>query len=520
MADEGNSQPGAHDDELIVESLGEGVAPQGRASGWLARLTARVARRLWERRRSGRARLARGALVVTLLAATLFGLLGGPALTLTSWQRLALALRSGILAPHLAMTAWRQVTPPAGVLSASLTYTTDPATPTVVYACQASATGTLVWRSDTLGRYWVWRQASQAPAQSCQVKVALDSSAVALLVMRSPDPLRAGCQRISLAISPSAGAAWSPVSLPAAATGAGDCVSDAWASAHWIFAWWSDGSQPEPSSALMRSGDGGATWQNADGGLPARGAYLAPALTSYGAGGALLAQVYYWPQRGRLNILRQVALSRDDGATWEALGKISPGATLHATLEPRVATAGAWSAFYALLYTDAPLSPLWSPDQPPEGIQAFATRTGVWSELPPLPVNGATANDHRMGVALALGVAPASLLLTLGVDPHSSVTDPLDARDLWLWAWDPVAAEWRLGEAAPPNARLAGFSWGAGPSGGPYAQTLGAYLWLSSVSGGSQTLASAFIPVVAAGQARLSRSDTLSWRQTASTGQE
>ncbi len=301
--------------------------------------------------------------------------------------------------------------------------------------------------------------------------MALDSSLRLLLVARSPDPQRPGCQRMSLYYSGINGYVWKPVTPPPASVGAA-CLADAWASATWVFAWWATETAPVPVTHLMRSGDLGATWGAADGGLPARDAYLTPALTSYGAGHALLAEVYYWPRHGRLNILRQVVHSLDDGATWETLSGGPMGLSLLASPEPREASAGAWGTLYSPVYTDAQLSPLWTPDQPPEGIQALATHTGVWRDLPPLPVNGAAAVDHLMGVALPLGVAPADALLTLGADPHHDVSAHPDARDLWLWAWDPAAGEWRLGEQAPPDARLVGFSWSAGPVGSPYEQDL------------------------------------------------
>ncbi len=485
---------GADDDGLTVESLEE-VADARRRTPLHRAGAAALRALLGGRRRSRRARLARGALTVAVVAVTLFALLDGPALTLAGWQRLTFALRSGALAPRLAMTSWQSVPPPSSISSATLTYTADPRTPARVYACQASATGVLVWRTDTLGRLWLRQQASPTPPQSCQVKVALDLTDVALLVARAPDPLRPGCQRMSLAISLAAGDDWLPVSLPATATSAPTCQSDAWASAHWVFAWWTHDAVPEPGSTLMRSADLGQTWQPADGGLPARGAYLAPALTSAGAGGALLAQLYYWPRRGRLNILRQVVRSLDSGSTWDTLSSRQPVAVLAASLEPRIADVGAWSALYATTYTDGDLAPPWIPDQPPEAIQTLNTRTGVWGDLPPLPVNGAAARDHLLGVAMTLGVAPATTLLTLGADPYQSVTGRVDARDLWLWAWDPLAREWRLGLSAPPLARLVGFTWGAGPVGSAYEQVYGAYLWLTSASGGRQTLDRAFIAV-------------------------
>lgn len=498
MANEGESttgaEPGADDDGLVVESLGGVDGAAGPRRSIRRRVGGEAAQALWGRRLSGRQRLARGALIVTLIAATLFALLGGPALTVAGWQRLTFALRSGTLAPRLAMTGWRTTPLPAGFAPGSLTFTANPVAPTTNYACHADAQGITFLRTEDGGGSWTRMRVTSAPAQTCQVKVTLDSSLRLLLVARSPDPQRPGCQEMSLYYSGINGYVWKPVALPPASVGA-SCLSDAWASATWVFVWWATETAPVPVTHLMRSGDLGATWGEADGGLPARDAYLTPALTSYGAGGALLAEIYYWPRHGRLNILRQVVHSLDDGATWETLSGGPMGLSLLASPEPREAGAGAWGTLYSPVYTDAQLSPLWAPDQPPEGIQTLATHTGVWRDLPPLPVNGAAAVDHLMGVALPLGVAPADTLLTLGADPHHDVSAHPDAGDLWLWAWDPVAGEWRLGEQAPPNARLVGFSWSAGPVGSPYEQTYGAYLWLTNVHGGRQTLYSAFIPV-------------------------
>lgn len=495
MANEGSS--GSDDEGLVVESLEEaGRQPTHRRA---RRVGAEAARALWGRRLNLRQRLLRGGLIVALLAATLFALLGGPSLTVAGWQRLSFALRSGTLAPKLEMTAWRAVRPPPGVAPDTLAYAADPADPQTTLACQLDRDGIALWRSDDLGATWLATQVTRFPAQSCQIKVALDASSHLLLVARTPDPSQMGCQRMAVYLSDFSGYQWAPVALPAAATGAGACQGDAWASARWVFAWWTNGAYPEPTSSLMRSADGGATWQQADGGLPARGAYLAPALTGFGSGGALLAQVYYWPRRGRLNILRQILRSLDSGATWATISRGPPAAVLAASREPRLASAGDWGGLYAPIYTDGLLAPPWVPDAPPEAIQRLASGAQVWNELPPLPVSGATADDHLMGVAVTLGVAPANLLLTLGADPHRQVTEQQDPRDLWLWAWDPRASEWRLGLEAPPSAQLVGFTWSAGPVGSAYEQSYGAYLWLSGASGGHRALFSAFIPVPSRG---------------------
>lgn len=500
MTHDGSPASGADDDDsLVVESLEAGHSGRGPRRSGVRRVGAEAARALWGRRLNSRGRLARGALIVTLIAATLFALLGGPALTVAGWQRLTFALHSGVLAPRLPMTDWRRISAPPGVSSDALTYFTNPVAPTTIYACRAGLDGVIVWRTDTLGANWIRAMVTQTPAQSCQVKAALDSGVRLLLVARSPDPRKAHCERLTVYISPLTLYAWSPVNLPPTDAGVAACHGDAWASAHWLFAWWTDAGGPEPSSNLMRSADLGATWQQADGGLPARGAYLAPALTGFGAGGALLAQVYYWPRQGRLNILRQVVRSLDSGATWEALARGLPGATLAASLEPLVAAAGAWGALYSSVYSDGQFSPPWIPDEPPAAIQALDSGSAVWRPTPPLPVSGADARSQRMGVATTLGVAPANDLLTLGADPHLGVTKHVDPRDLWLWAWDPVASEWRLGLEAPPNARLVGFTWSMGPADSSYQQTYGAYLWLSGEVNGRHALFYSFIPAASAG---------------------
>ncbi|HEU5344924.1 MAG TPA: sialidase family protein [Ktedonobacterales bacterium] len=496
MTEDGGSGAESDDEGLVVESLEEARRQRSRSAA--RRVGAEAARALWERWLNPRQRLLRGGLIVALLAATLFALLGGPSLMVAGWQRLSFALRSGTLAPKLEMTAWRTVRPPPGVAPDALTYAADPADPQTALACQINRDGITLWRSDDLGATWLATRVTQDPAQSCQIKAALDASTHLLLVARTPDPTQAGCQRMAVYLSASAGYQWAPVALPSAATGAGACQGDAWTSARWVFAWWTDGAYSEPTSSLMRSADGGATWQQADGGLPTRGAYLAPALTAFGSGGALLAQVYYWPRRGRLNILRQVVRSLDSGATWATVSREPPASALAASLEPRLASAGDWGGLYAPIYTDGHVTPPWVPDSVPEAIQRLASGAQVWSELPPLPVSGATADDHRMGVASILGVAPANVLLTLGVDPHKQVTERQEPRDLWLWAWDPQANEWRLGLEAPPNAQLVGFTWSAGPVGSAYEQSYGAYLWLTGQSGGHRALFSAFIPVPSA----------------------
>jgi len=249
MTEDGRPSSESDDDGLVVESL-EGSAggqparrAQHRQAPRARRIGAEAALALWGRRLTMRQRLMRGALIVALVAATLFALLGGPTLAVVGWQRLSFALRSGTLAPKLEMTAWRQIAPPPGVSPDVVTYAVDPADPQATLACQVDTDGIVVWRSDDLGATWLAIPVTHQPAQSCRIKVALDASSHLLLVASTPDPAQAGCQQMQVYQSDFAGYQWSPVSLPPAAMGAGACQSDAWVSARWI----SSGGQIAPT---------------------------------------------------------------------------------------------------------------------------------------------------------------------------------------------------------------------------------------------------------------------------------
>jgi hypothetical protein len=118
-------------------------------------------------------------------------------------------------------------------------------------------------------------------------------------------------------------------------------------------------------------------------------------------------------------------------------------------------------------------------------LRAYVSADGAqWTQLPPLPVPGATPT--RTGLTQVGGATARGGLLALGVNPQTGVPggDDQDAAmraattSQWIWRWDPRSATWTALAPAPAECaecRLAGATTGAAQDGG----TSGTYIWLA-----------------------------------------
>ena len=476
------------DEMLTVEPLdpvANGGPRGGRLAKWLApRLGAGPGRRL-----SPRGRALRVGLVVTLVAATLFTLLGGPAAVAAGWTRLTSAL--GVAQP-LAMTRWELMPPPPIAMGADVTYTPDPLDPARVYACAAGDRSVTVWRTDSSGKAWrVELNEPARPNSVCQVKVALDAPTALLVVIYARDPQLAGCQWLSLYSGVRDGTSWTPAAPPVYPDA---CLGDVWPSGQALYYWWTNAHGGQAKTGLARSDDQGATWLTVPFFPPDPHFSLAPALLSSGSANTIMTQVYTWPGSGQKMARNEVWRSLDGGFSWRRALNAPLGAQLLSTTEHDALTDVGWPPTYAVVFNGGELSPPWVPYYAPATIHALNPDGSTWTTLPrlPLPTSGAQVGAPPSGISAALAVGPGGSLLALGEKPGALATlNP--QQELWLWAWDPAAHTWRAGERAPGGASLAGLTWASGPAGGPYAKTAGVYLWLTSEHNRQRALYRAFI---------------------------
>lgn len=488
---------GASDDEPLDETLTiepldseeDGDPPGGRLGMWLASLALTGA----GARPSGLARALRMIVVVTLVAATLSVLLDGPALVRANWARLTTALRGAPPIPQLVMTGWREMDALRAPLGATVTYTPDPINPDATYACAVDGIGVQVWQTRSSGRDWLNTLAvsPSPPASSCRVKIALDAPALALVVIYARDPSAPGCERLTLYSSSDGGSTWKEVSPPAYQDA---CLGDVWPSAHALYYWWTNAQGGQALTGLAHSGNLGKLW-NAIPLYPFDPHFsLAPALLDSGSADSIITQVYTWPGPGKLTATAEVWRSLDGGYSWRRALDAPLGARLFSSTEPRQLENVRWPPTYAVVFNAGELSPPWIPDHAPAAIQALNPDGTTWRNVPPLPLPaGRTTQVKPLGITDTLAVGPGGDLLALGQKPGTVATLNLQ-RELWLWAWDPGAHQWRVGAKAPDGAALVGITWAGGPEDGPYAHVAGAYLWLAGVVSGQQALFSTFIP--------------------------
>ncbi|HEX9035475.1 MAG TPA: hypothetical protein VF808_00625 [Ktedonobacterales bacterium] len=498
MRDEGqerNRVGGEPEESLSVESLdapdaGQDGGPSGRLRGWLTALApARAGRPL-----SRRARAARVVVVVALVAATLFTLLGGPALAGVGWARLYAWMTSAAAAPPLAMTGWQTIpSAPVPPDATSYSYTPDPTNPQRVFACAADGSAVSAWVTDSGGRTWrriLEAALPHAREPACRVKIALNAPVVAIAVVSAHNPDSAGCETLTLFALTDLGSG--TLALPSEPK---SCLADAWPSAASLYYWWTNNSQGALAlTGLERSDDLGALWHEVPIVPPNGNSSLAPALLDSGSGDTILTQVYSWSS-GQRAARNELWRSLDGGNSWRRALNAPLGAQLLSTTEPEALTASGWPPTYAISFSGGELSPPWVPDWEPAAIAALQPNGSSWRALPPLPLQPATSAQRPapLGVTRALAVGPLGDLLALGERPGAVATINFQPRQ-WLWAWDPALGGWRVGPEAPRGSALAGVTWASGPANTRYAKAAGMYLWLTGRVGGQFTLVWAFIP--------------------------
>jgi hypothetical protein len=435
------------DEPLTVESLDAArtiTRDTARVRAWLGALAPAWA----GRRLSARARALRFGVVITLVATTLFALLGGPALVGAGFSRLYSSLTSAGSRRSLAMTRWRMIPPAPFAPGAQVSYTPDPANPLRVFACAVEGTSDVaVWVTDTGGR--VWRQLLVAPllsphAPSCRVKIALDAPVVALLVVRARDSHSAACDALAVYGLTDLGSGALPLPNEPNA-----CLADVWPSAASLYYWWTNNSQDALAlSGIERSDTLGATWHEVPLISPFDPFSLAPALLDSGSADTIITQVYAWPTSVH-PALNDLWRSLDGGNSWRRALNAPVGATILTTTEPGALTGARWPPTYAAIYSGGQLSPPWEPDYAPAALAALQPDGATWRTLPPLPLRPSPAPQRPAptGVSVPLAVGPGGDLLVLGQKPGAAASFNPQPR-LWLWAWDPVAGAWRMADGA------------------------------------------------------------------------
>jgi len=468
---------------------------------------------VWDRRLTGKAKFSRIAVMVAAVGlalavlATTTGILG------TTWQHLTSSphpaakttsipwttppLLPGKTAATLPMTGWEAIPAPEGGRS-QIAFTPLPDDPSAIFACaavrnipgQGPLAGPLkLWRTNDSGEHWQLLSLPVLTADACILRIATDAPQRLLLLSHTTSAAGA-CLSPTLLMSENGGNSWfglHPPHLHNPITNLERC--DAWVSGHYLYWYEADfcsAGEQLPCDELMRSEDGGKTWQHADSGLTT--GFFDPIWTSAAGGKTLLAG--YLAAADATASVPVTALweSNDAGAEWQPLSNFPHTAltSTYVSLEPGSATVYPWSIIYRELI-GLPASALHNVTE--------SLDTKSWVTLPPLPIPG--TDRYHDGIAQVVGVAARGQLLIFGPSPKTGVvrTDPYQVygtpQPEWLWAWDPETERWETATVGLPVVpEDATISWGNGPG----STTYGTWIWLISPSASGTALTRAFLP--------------------------
>jgi photosystem II stability/assembly factor-like uncharacterized protein len=335
----------------------------------------------------------------------------------------------------------------------------DPATVYVCASSQPAPTGgpdsgaISLWVTHDVGQSWSRVALPDLIGADCAVASALDGSRRLTLTIRNTalNQMMQTCAHSQFFLSDDDGATWRAIqhtALAPAGYSAADC--SLWVTARHLFmatSFSSDavdehGSAPRRTS-LERSDDGGRSWRRADNGLPdgnaggsaqlldATGEMLVAFDIRYDNGTAI--QPYAW-------------ISADAGVNWRRADTV------------RFPTPPRGSGPIEEFLTEAPFGGLASASQACHCVFGVSDPAGFtpplvsrdltqWTPLPPLPINGMSAEGS--GVYQILGLTVDGRLVVLGANPEQGVPgSPADtgvsSPSLRLWAWNTHIRRWEL----------------------------------------------------------------------------
>ena len=471
---------------------------------------------VWERRLSGKAKLRRASiiLVAVLLALAVlaassgvftalrqrFGADANPTATGTPVPWIIPPLLPSKTAATLPISGWQVIPVPEGGRS-QIDFTPFPENPAALFACAAvrniPGQGPLagpvkLWRSYDSGQQWQMLSLPRFTADTCVVRIATGNDGRILLLTHATSAA-GGCLSPTVLLSEDNGDNWSTLSPPhPGPAGAGVARCDAWASGNYLYWYEADAcstANRTPCDEIVRSEDGGKSWQQADNGLAS--GYFSPIWSVEDGGKTLLAGYLSAPAASP--VVTALWASYDAGDHWLPVQNFRHSAltNTYVSLEPNVAARYPWNIIYRELI-GPPATNLDNVVEMPNGQAGPAGQ--AWMTLPPLPVSGTGA--HYDGIAAVVGVGSRGELLVFGPNPRTGsapassnqapVTPPSPDR---LWGWDPESRRWEAATAAlPVIPEEATISWGPGPL-----SATGTWIWLVSPSASGTELMRAYV---------------------------
>ncbi|HEX8732429.1 MAG TPA: sialidase family protein [Ktedonobacterales bacterium] len=424
---------------------------------------------VWPRALSRRQKALRAAIVVTLFAATLVALLGGPAALLAGARSLSAALDARLHPPQplpmLARHGYTAIKSPPGAYNLpnlSLAPAVSPAGAawvcwTTPFTSHKDLWTPFAYYTDDSGATWRPLTLPQPVAQNCQIVADGENGSAALLLLTPQGSFSGACPTPSVYLTTDTGATWTQIPLPfkdsPAACGASAALRDG------ALYLWAD--QPllgeaspftPPTARIIVSRDAGRTWAPADDGLDDSVGF---AIVGFRPGGRILATIADPRVSGGATRLME---SGDYGATWRDLGPL-PGAfaQVYAADDNAATDHGGWGQ----LYTVSRAESHGVPTVPATYRLATAYVGQRWTPIP-LPPTPATIEQNPQSLEpIALAVGPGGAL-----ELERGIVESRDAQfspSRLLWLWSPARQMWLLDPLpVPGNLQAQGDSWRAG----------------------------------------------------------
>jgi hypothetical protein len=359
-----------------------------------------------------------------------------------------------------------------------------------------------LWVTHDVGQTWSRAPLPMVNGTYCEVESAQYGSA-RMTISVSDDALdqnAQSCAHNQFFLSEDDGASWRAIVRRAPAlSGYTGGFCDLWATARHLFmSSYFDNGPSQSAPVLERSDDGGRTWLRADEGLPdgSGGGFVQP-LDATGEALVTIALIY----SGEVVTKADFWVSHDAGAHWRHVPSeplpgppFVVGANMGMMTEPAPADAARACQCVFLVY------PYNVFNQRPYSSRDLAH----WTAVPPLPVQGASAQFS--GIYETVGMTGDGRLLTLGPDPDADLSaliggiGPFTNTPPALWMWDTHTGRWEVARTQLPcqspidcyrlSFSLIGVSIGAGAPG----QSQGTWFWINAVGLGPRRDFRIFIP--------------------------
>ncbi|HEX8982349.1 MAG TPA: hypothetical protein VF792_06250 [Ktedonobacterales bacterium] len=451
------------------ESLDEPTANAPRSlRAFVSRLTTQVS---VPRALTTQQKALRGSTTAMLFILTLYILLGGPALTVSTVNAWGTSLQNWLHPakpqPTLAERSFIAVNSPPGANNLqTISITPESGKIGAAWACWTSPPGAdqMQWiahgfaTSDS-GRSWMRLRLPDETGQTCSIDSddADPTGASALYVLGQNPAPDGSCTAPKLALTKDGGITWTRVQWPLGPSDAAcQYGSELIGGAIYLCSTYplTRATNPyiPPTGRILVSRDAGQSWAPADSGLEDANGLT---IVGFRRNGHILATISDVHSGGDSSLL----LGSDDyGASWSNLGRV-PGAfpQVYVSSDLNATDHGGWGRIYALTHTKENGS-ITIPLQPELATEVIGQ---PWQVIPLPPMAAGTASDSQSREPLVIGVGPGgSLELERGIveEPQTQLSP---ARRLWLWT--PATRRWFLDpQPLPGNLEIQGVAWADG----------------------------------------------------------